>query len=983
MKPAFTTPPAFPTMAEDLELPEPDFPLYDLTALEDPPAGWKCVGYTTRGLIGQKTLKAGPTRTLAKFHLWGIRYHDPNGQGFKKNLCKALWKYFYHMQEQHRPQKWMDLFNLARDAGPRLLKWTLDPRPPPISLHYLEMPPATFATMEELASFKRPEDALTDIPDTHVAQMMYSAAPLDPSHDLPPQAKRIFEGFDRLRKEKHTEKRPVETSENDQPHKKRRIHEFSSPSDSATLHALTSTLSPPDEDSFLPDAPLYDDNPPTFGTLSPPLDLPSGISPPRQHIPPRTGSSLASPDPTNSSVGPPPEEPEFIPDSLRVDIEKLIMKHTYVDLQRHPHAPHQEPIPNQIASDPSHLGIVQSGAFSSIRAVRINVENLEFSQNGFEFPYRGRGPVGTTQSCYVDCVIMVGKLLDAGCTVGDRKEGRNGRFTDIERAFIEITNMNWDAFDEKVSGELRDSFHRLLCTTYPQLMIGHLCPPWSAWSVCTKHFEQFRFYYTTEKTRCLCKGGSIKSSEKHGCFIGNYLADEDSRGVKVSTLVERSWPARKAYTCKDCGAGDSEGGPSISKRITRLPLRLVVIPICGTKLLNHTDNVEFKYLNADGKVCKATYRWLGGIYFHGEHARVWWTDAARGEMDLGDVRLYDGTQVSGTMFGGIPASDINERVDPSWAHNAECPPMLFYEQVLNPTIDVCFTAMDTIHTMGQFVQQEKPVLLNHVPWVPAPPPPIQRYPGRYLPSFGDVFFNAQRPDPFDTLPPDAAFIDVRDWAALRRINDKDPRLDPFKEQMALVPYTFGQPPSPPPETQFFDTLLKSPLTFVDQPDMWSQGLPDAAGLMYFPELPQLPDSRPVSKHSQSSSGASRFTFADWLVNMKCSPRGSSSSKKSRSTDTTMGDASSSRKQSAGSEKSGGSANSEGSAKNDHHQGAQTASHVQRSPPEHKQVANSPSSPQIPLRPIRKTVLIRNANRKRARFYETLGDEFRHLRHRRA
>lgn len=969
-------PSAFPATAEDLNLPEPDFPLYDLTALEDPPADWKLVGYTTKGVIGQKTLRLGPAKILAKFHLWGIHYGNFKRTPCKRELCKSLWKLFYHMQEQHRPQKWMDLFNLDRDAGPRLLKWTLDPCPPPISLHYLEKPPATFATMEEIVTFERPENAPADIPDTHLAQMMYSAAPLNPSHDLTPQTKQMFERQrkEKQKKENRPEKRLAETSENDQPQKKRRVREFPSPSGTVALNRLTSSLSPPGQDTFMPDAPLTEEDSSTFQALSPPLELPSGISPPRQHIPPRTGSSLASPDPSNSSVGPPPEEPDFIPDSLRVDIEKLLMKHTYGDLQRHPHAPHQEPIPNQIASDASQLAVVQSGAFSSVRAVRINVENLEFSQNGFEFPYRGRGPVGTTQSCFIDCVIMVGKLLDAGCTVGDRKDGRSNRFTDIERAFIEITNMNWDAFDEKVSGELRDSFHRLLCTTYPQLMIGHLCPPWSAWSVCTKHFEQFRFYYTTEKTRCVCKGGSIKSSKKHGCFIGNYLADEDSRGVKVSALVERSWPARKPYACQNCGAEDGQGGPSISKRITRLPLRLVVMPILGTRVLNHTDNVEFKYLNGDSKVCKAMYRWLGGIYFHGEHARVWWTDAARGEMDLGDLRMYDGTQVAGTMFGGIPPNDLNERVDPAWAQNAECPPMLFYEQVLNPTIDICFTAMDTINTMGQLVQQEKPVLLNHVPWVPPPPPPLQRYPGRYLPSFGDVFLNSRRPDAFDTLPPDAAFIDIRDWAALRRINDNDPRLDPFKDQMALVPFTYGEPPAPPPNTQFFDTLLKSPFNFVDQPDMWSQGLPDAAGLMYFPELPQLPDSRPISRHSQSS-GASKFTFADWLMNVKSSSRQSSSSKKSHSTDVSMQDASSLRKHSSGSEKS------RGSEKNDH-QIPQAASHVQRSPPERKQTGISPSSPQKAPRLMRKALLIRNANRKRARFYDDLEDERRLLKRKR-
>lgn len=612
---------------------------------------------------------------------------------------------------------------------------------------------------------------------------------------------------------------------------------------------------------------------------SPPSDIPSGVSPPRQHIPAAPGSSPASPPPSDGSVGPPPNEPAFVPDPLKVEVEKLMVKHAYSDLQRHLEAPTQGPIATQVATHASQLAVVQSGAFSSVRAVRLNVDSLELDPNGHQFPYRGRGPVGTVQTCFLDCVIMMGKLLDAGCTVADRKEDRSSRFDDVERAFIEITNMNWDVFDDKVSAELRDTFHRLLSKTYPQMMIGHLCPPWSAWSVSTKHFEQFRYYYTTEKTRCICKGGTIKTSEKHGNCVGNYFSQEDANGVKVSELVERSWPARTHYICKTCGAGEGNGGPSISKRITRLPLRLVVLPVMGTKLVSHTDPLEFTYLDGYGKPCKALYRWLGGIYFHGEHSRVWWTDAERGELDLGDVRMYDGTQVSGTMFGGIPPTDVSERVSLAWVQG-DCPPMLVYEQVLSPSVEMCFTAIETINTMGRLVQQGKQVLAHHLAWQPKRDPPLLRYPYRLLPSFGDIFINSKRPDPFDTLPPDAAFIDVRDWVALRHINDEDPRLQPFKEQMKLVPFNYGDPPAPPAGTQFFDTLLQNPFWFLDQPDMWPQGLPDVAGINEFPALPESPDARPTSVGS-NASGMSRFTFADWMETVHGSPKESSGSKKSQ------------------------------------------------------------------------------------------------------
>lgn len=963
----------YPREAKDLVLPEVEGPLYDLTVLDDPPDDWEFLGFTLQRIVADKGTRAAVAGVWTKFHLWGITYKTSPRTYFKKDNCKALWKYFYYMQERHRPSKLTDLYDLSRDSGPRLLNWHLNPRPPPISRRYPKMPSTTPQAREQLGSFERPRDAPDDIPDTYLAQMMYSAGPLSSDDDS------TRSPFGSNTGRTLTEKRPAGSSPYEQPHKRQkrlRVDDSSSPIivDTPSTRWASGppglSHSPPGQNPPQPGADFLTEGLPDFQVHSPPtdlppLDLPSGISAPRIHIPPRPGSSLASPDPSNSSVGPPPEEPDFAPNPLRVEVEKLLMKHAYGGLQRHPEAPQQGPIPNQIATQASDLAVVQSGASSSVRAVRIHVDNLEFSAEGSDFPYRGRGPVGSPQSCFIDCVIMVGKLLDAGCTVADRKEGRSNRFTDIERAFIEITNMNWDAFDDEVSKELRDTFHRLLCTTYPQLTIGHLCPPWSAWSVCTKNFEQFRYYYTTEKTRCMCKGGTVKTSEKHGCFIGNYLTDEDSQGVTVSKLVERSLPARKPDVCKDCGAGDGDGGPSISKRITRLPLRLVVLPILGTKVVNHTDLLEFAYLDGNGKSCKATYRWLGGIYFHGEHARVWWNDAERGEMDLGNVRMYDGTQVSGTMFGGIPAIDINERVHLSWVHDGGCPPMLFYEQVLNPTFDMLFTAMDTVNTMSQMVLQDKQVLMDHTPWVPSPSPPLQRYPGRYLPSFGDPFINSKRPDPFDTLPPEAAFIDIRDWVALRHINENDPRLAPFKEQMALIPSNFGDPPTPPPDTRFFDTLLQSPFGFVDQPDLWLQGPPDTAGISDFPDLPSSPDARPMSMSSQAS-GTSRFTFADWLTTMNSSRSQSSASKSSQSTDTSMRSA---------------SFTSERSAKSDARYRAwrQMIGNSQRALPGPKHIRRPSSASEKQTRDMREEVLIKATSQnqpnqpKRVRIEDSLNE----------
>ncbi|KAI4274404.1 MAG: hypothetical protein LQ337_003976 [Flavoplaca oasis] len=131
---------------------------------------------------------------------------------------------------------------------------------------------------------------------------------------------------------------------------------------------------------------------------------------------------------------------------------------------------------------------------------------------------------------------------------------------------------------------------------------------------------------------------------------------------------------------KRCGSCKTPAGRSLSRKIVgALPQRLVVVPgqfVQGLISDATSDHVQFSYWSADGEQ-KATYRWLGGVYYRNHHFRLYWID---GESTYPEphVRVYDGRQASGAIVGGIPAFSHNDKVPPSWSR---APTILYYERV--------------------------------------------------------------------------------------------------------------------------------------------------------------------------------------------------------------------------------------------------------------------------------------------------------------
>lgn len=805
--------------AHQLESPEPIEPLYDLPKLPDPSEGWPFLGRTQKDVYWG--LKVPIVQALMSHHLWGFKCYQYAGKPTKKEKISVLFKYFYYMQEEHLPRSWDEVLVLTRDAGPRLLKWSLDPTPAPVSKFYPELPPKSSRALAGSETWDQPPDAPADMPRTYIAQFQFSA---NERMDLPGNPIAQTSSIDQDDGERPT------TSSNHPPRSKKR--KTGRPQASSPLSGGSTSSNPPGCRS---------------GQLLPFQGLSSGDSP--------SQAGISGPGGSLSYVLP----AAFDQRPIREEIERVIMKYTYRDLERHPSAPYKGPIPHRLAERLDDLAIVQSGAFPSIDRVKLNL-NLDFDESGYAFPYRGRGPVCTGRSCVIDCTIVLGTLLDAGCTVADRSRTDGEHFTDLEKAFVEATNMNWDALSEETSKELRDSFFRVLCTHVPSIKMGKSCPVWTPWSECTKNFAQFQFHFTTTIHECHCQNSRVEEYSLTGRVLNPFQLPGDRDGVTLDQLWQRCFPLHSPYYCAHCGSGPENDGPSLSKRIDQLPLRLVVQPEQGSKVFQHTRDQIFDYVDSQGNLQQVVYRWLGGIYHREEHTRVYWGESKRFETPTKRFTMYDSSLASGTIISLPTPADEDEIVSIEWVHDPDNTPIWVYERVLDPEISTLVTAVSTANQMGQMVEQNIWFKYAHTPWNPLPGPPPFNEGERLLPSFGDHFLDSKRPDPFDTLPDHLYDVKIPDWMSLVNI-------DPSRDLMAKYGPTEVQstsripddvlnpdPPSEPEDGFEFNTVRGGPQSFAGRTELWP-GTRDVTGALDFPDLSSRLNSTSGWERTRSGSGS--------------------------------------------------------------------------------------------------------------------------------
>jgi hypothetical protein len=591
------------------------------------------------------------------------------------------------------------------------------------------------------------------------------------------------------------------------------------------------------------DAPSHVPDHHIFQFLLPPNPPPGSIPDAAQ-----TGGDQVAPGPSvptapgvASSQNQSSYSPGFNPNPIREAIEKVMVKFCYKDLERHPHAPSKEPVATRTATSRSDLGIVQVGTHTTVSELRLNPVTFEFDPNGLLFPYRGRGPVWADGSCSIDTTIVIGILTMAGCTNIDRNEGREEQFSEIERAFIQVTNMNWDAFDDKVSIELRHAYYNLLCDHVPDIKRGELVPIWATWAESTRSFAQFHIHYTETAADPCMHCGYLEEGElrRLGEGLVPYPVPGDETGVKMSKLWERAWhPNPVSYSCAKCGAPD---GPRRHRIVTQLPSRLCFSTPENSKVLNHTENQVLTYKDINGNIQTALYRWLGGAYYSLNHVRVYWNDSERGEFDLGNLRRYDGEHAGGVIIGNVAPHALDDRVPPDWT--ARGLPLVIYERIIDPTPDMLHAALEAINDMCDCVVDGKSFLIQHYPWFPealerrSPFLPLERI----LPVSGERYYEktlTPQPDVQQkpTDPNQIVADQIAEW------------------QMQGTSFDFADNPDDTPMTldpgalqrlqtgeNLFSSLNEGPDNLINHPEMWPEaGLPQEGGASNFPNLPKTP-----------------------------------------------------------------------------------------------------------------------------------------------
>lgn len=425
-------------------------------------------------------------------------------------------------------------------------------------------------------------------------------------------------------------------------------------------------------------------------------------------------------------------------------IERAIIRFAYVDIERHPSATPLTSRPHITATGDEDLLkaiIGSSRAVAYVRAIYDPfTEAWDFNPEGNAYPCRGRGPVYRNNSSAVDCAIVVGRLLDAGSTVIDRKDPNwHHNFSDAERAFIEATDVNWDVCTPDDSADIRDALWGVLAEADPKIGVGNVNPFWTIWSTCTQDFAQFQFRYTQSVTNCQCSGLGITTEQFDSSFVMASLRADEAPGVSMQELVARFFAPVGNGDCSVCN--NPQSMPR-QKHFSSLPVRMVVL--CDDKRVkNHTENLEFTYADATQTIQTAKYRWIGGVHYKNGHFRVVWSDVERGEDGTGELRYYNSKENHGLIIGGIQAAHPDEKVPGSWMGDGMFP-MLIYERIQNPEPEVLNVAAKSMQDLIACQKQEQYILDLHTPWNQHSPKADLQYQlwTRILPEYGQRFYTA-------------------------------------------------------------------------------------------------------------------------------------------------------------------------------------------------------------------------------------------------
>ncbi|KAB8069389.1 hypothetical protein BDV29DRAFT_198710 [Aspergillus leporis] len=613
--------PKHPCLGPPLYDPDLNQPKFNLADLPAPPEHFHVCGRTFREAVKARKANSTEARDLVRFHGWGIDMQVP-GDYTTISCFQVLWKLFYYQADKHRPQTFDEIRDFTRDAGPRLLKCSVDdPDLLPISRYY-PLAPSEHKIPEP--GFRRPCDALASRPDSYIEQMLYPASggPKE-VNNAPP--------------------------EKEAPH--------------------------------------------------PQTTLPSTVNWNQHRV----------------------RLPQAMARSIIEAVEQTILHFAYKDLARHPSAVGQDGQVHLSASTEEDLQKANVGSFPATAYVNLTADGgysngLVFSPKGDKYPYRGRGPIYRNNSSGIDSMIVVGKLLDAGSTILDRIDPNwRERFTNVEKAFVEATEVNWDLCSK---GDSRDRFWAVMAAETENVGVGVQSPLLDMWRTSTDNFGQFLFAYQEKTFFCECANADPTNAFYTSTIVQPPRRPEDQKnGVSMQQLVARSFAAEYISPCGLCR---TTKGVTCWKKFHSVPMRLAITLDGTVPVKNHTRDVSFDYITDQGQRGTASYRWLGGIYCKDNHYRVYWADNKRGEVDSGEIRMYDSAMVSGVIIGGIPQAHRDDKVPQAWWKNKPVP-LIFYERIMNPDDEVINVALHSLSDMAKVRDQHKLLLQGYVSWSPSEP----------------------------------------------------------------------------------------------------------------------------------------------------------------------------------------------------------------------------------------------------------------------
>ena len=903
-----TSTPPFPKKPDDLIQPaEPAFP-YEFVNLADPPDDWMFLNVRFGAVAAgtHRTVRLGQMAVLMKHYFWGIHWSDPEQTKQTtrrahslKFLVRTLWKLFYYMQERHRPRNWDDILNIYRDTGPRLLRYDLTPRPEPIS-RWFTNPPHGQTVL--LPAYSRPDDAPLDLPDIILQQYLYSAnsfnpptapqLPIQPQlpFQQPPTNAQLQSNFNFVPAPPHPPPPPPPLTEEQQnEYLQNNLLEFlrgeqAVPGEKRDARGLETSPNKRRR-NVSPGAPTYWHSPekPAHPLRDHPVFAARNVL--EWNWMPGLHPEHVAPPVDEPQIGPiiPTPEPVYEDRTVSEAVEKALMQLVYADLDRDPSIPLREkPVNSLTAHSFNDMMDMKIGVFNTTANVRLSPLTFEWDPTGAVFPLRGRGPVWSGNSCATDCVIVIGMLLDVGCTKIDRANNRIAEFTQQEAAYIEITNAPWETFDEAMSIRVRDEFLQSFLNGQQHLKMGEPLPPWALWSQVTKSFAQFRYHHIERVTPCKCQGAQqFINSHQGSCILPGYR-NGDEKGVSAGTLIERCFYARKSFACTNCG---DPIGVTGERKIGQLPLRLVMTFDNKTRLRNHTQNIKFRYIDYEDNKQVAHYRWLGGVYNNELHARVYWNDSKRGDQTGGEIMMYDSELNKGVLVGGIAPFKQDDRVPLEWVNHKSIP-LLFYERVMDPSRELLATAHNAVYDMGNILGRNKSILEAHVPWSPPALEPQPELWGRVLSNAGERFndFNPtwalNPPNPSPARP--ATAINPNFNPNLLDPGVVDPSLlDPTLYSTTIPPtfdisslfdptvgeelYTNEYTQSRPEDrfkNHMFGSMLEPPGWLNQNTPLWPSGQPSQEGALEFPDLPSWPSPRGMKNRSRTSQSDTSMPDAD-------------------------------------------------------------------------------------------------------------------------